>query len=61
MNVALTQNVAWLVATVLSTIAMLMRAGILGLPLGSAFGPTIMLRALAAERWSAVLTGRSRP
>ena len=47
-NVGRTQNTAWIVATVLSTIAMIVRAGILGLPLGSAFGPTILLRALAA-------------
>ena len=47
-NVALTQNVAWVVATVLSAVAMILRAGILGLPIGSAFGPLILLRALAA-------------
>ena len=27
---------------------MILRAGIIGLPLGSAFGPSILLRALAA-------------
>src|SRR4051812_4196043 len=47
-NVAITQNVAWVVATVLSAVAMILRAGILGLPIGSAFGPLILLRALAA-------------
>jgi ABC-type branched-subunit amino acid transport system ATPase component/ABC-type branched-subunit amino acid transport system permease subunit len=47
-NVGRTQNVAWIVATVLSTVAMLLRAGILGLPIGSAFGPSMLLRALAA-------------
>lgn len=60
-NVGVTQNVAWVVATLLSTVAMLLRAGILGLPSGSAFGPTILLRALAAtvigrmERFSVML------
>jgi ABC-type branched-subunit amino acid transport system ATPase component/ABC-type branched-subunit amino acid transport system permease subunit len=47
-NVGRTQNVAWVMATVLSTVAMILRAGILGLPIGSAFGPAILLRALAA-------------
>jgi ABC-type branched-subunit amino acid transport system ATPase component/ABC-type branched-subunit amino acid transport system permease subunit len=47
-NVGRAQNVAWIMATVLSTVAMILRAGILGLPIGSAFGPTILLRALAA-------------
>ena len=47
-NVGRTQNIAWIVATVLSTMAMLLRAGILGLPIGSAFGPSMLLRALAA-------------
>src|SRR5207244_618677 len=47
-NVGLTHNVVWIIASVLSTVAMILRAGILGLPLGSAVGPTILLRALAA-------------
>jgi ABC-type branched-subunit amino acid transport system ATPase component/ABC-type branched-subunit amino acid transport system permease subunit len=47
-NVGRTQNVAWIVATLLATVAMILRAGILGLPIGSAFGPAILLRALAA-------------
>ena len=47
-NVGRTQNVAWIMATVLATVAIILRAGILGLPIGSAFGPAILLRALAA-------------
>src|SRR3954447_21354246 len=47
-NVAAMQNITWVVATVLSAVAMILRAGILGLPIGSAFAPTILLRALAA-------------
>jgi ABC-type branched-subunit amino acid transport system ATPase component/branched-subunit amino acid ABC-type transport system permease component len=47
-NVGRTQNMVWILAAVLSTVAMILRAGILGLPIGSAFGPTILLRALAA-------------
>ncbi|MEX0875635.1 MAG: ATP-binding cassette domain-containing protein [Actinomycetota bacterium] len=38
----------WVLATVLATIAMLLRAGIIGLPIGSVLGPAILLRALAA-------------
>jgi ABC-type branched-subunit amino acid transport system ATPase component/ABC-type branched-subunit amino acid transport system permease subunit len=47
-NVGRTQNVAWALATVLSTIAMILRGGIIGLPIGAAIGPSVLLRALAA-------------
>lgn len=47
-DVGRTQNVAWILATVIATIAMILRAGTLGLPLGSVFGPSLLLRALAA-------------
>ena len=42
------QTVVWMIATVLATIAIFLRAGIVGLPLGSVLGPTILIRALAA-------------
>lgn len=42
------QTIVWVVSTVLATIAILLRAGIVGLPLGAAVGPGILLRALAA-------------
>lgn len=42
------QTVVWMLAAVLSTVAMLLRAGIVGLPIGSVLGPGILLRALAA-------------
>lgn len=42
------QTIVWVVATVLATVAIFLRAGILGLPLGSVLGPTILVRALAA-------------
>jgi branched-chain amino acid transport system permease protein len=42
------QTIVWVVSTVLATVAILLRAGIVGLPLGSAVGPGILLRALAA-------------
>jgi ABC-type branched-subunit amino acid transport system ATPase component/ABC-type branched-subunit amino acid transport system permease subunit len=47
-NVGRTQSVVWIVATVLSAAAVFLRAGVLGLPFGSAFGPILLLRALAA-------------
>ncbi len=46
--VARIQTVVWMIATVLATIAIFLRAGIVGLPLGSVLGPTILIRALAA-------------
>ena len=42
------QTIVWIVSTVLATLAILLRAGIVGLPLGQAVGPGILLRALAA-------------
>jgi branched-chain amino acid transport system permease protein len=47
-DVGRTQNVAWIVTTVIAAIAMILRAGTLGLPVGSIFGPSLLLRALAA-------------
>jgi len=47
-NVGLVHNVAWIAATLVAAVAMIMRAGVLGLPLGSAFGPSVLFRALAA-------------
>jgi ABC-type branched-subunit amino acid transport system ATPase component/ABC-type branched-subunit amino acid transport system permease subunit len=47
-NVGLTQNVAWIIAAVLAAITLIFRAAILGLPLGSVLGPSILLRALTA-------------
>lgn len=41
-------TIVWALATVLATVAMLLRAGIVGLPIGSALGPGMLLRALAA-------------
>ena len=38
----------WVLATVLSTLAIFLRAGVVGLPIGRVLGPTILLRALAA-------------
>ncbi len=37
----------WILATVLSTLAIFLRAGVVGLPIGRVLGPTILLRALA--------------
>ena len=42
------QTTVWVLATVLAFIAMFLRAGVVGLPLGSVLGPAILLRALAA-------------
>jgi len=42
------QMVVWMVATVLATLAIFLRAGVVGLPIGSVLGPTILIRALAA-------------
>ncbi|HEY7105732.1 MAG TPA: ATP-binding cassette domain-containing protein [Acidimicrobiia bacterium] len=47
-NVGLTHNIAWIIATVLATVSLILRAGIIGLPLGPAFGPQTLLRALTA-------------
>lgn len=42
------QTLVWVIAAVLSTTAMLLRAGIIGLPIGQVVGPAILLQALAA-------------
>ena len=42
------QTVVWVVATVLAALAVFLRAGIVGLPIGQLLGPSILLRALAA-------------
>ena len=42
------QTIVWIVATSLATVAIFLRAGIVGLPIGSVLGPTILVRALAA-------------
>ena len=47
-NVGLTQNVAWVLAALIGAVAMILRAGTLGLPYGASFGPSVLLRALAA-------------
>ena len=47
-NVGLTHNVAWVIATLMASITLIFRAAILGLPLGSSLGPAILLRALTA-------------
>jgi ABC-type branched-subunit amino acid transport system ATPase component/ABC-type branched-subunit amino acid transport system permease subunit len=40
--------VVWVIATVLAFLAVWLRAGIVGLPIGQVLGPAILLRALAA-------------
>ncbi|MDE0580995.1 MAG: ATP-binding cassette domain-containing protein [bacterium] len=58
-----TQNMVWIIAAVLATVAMVLRAGMFGLPLGPAFGPAILLRALAVavmgrmENYSVMFVG----
>jgi branched-chain amino acid transport system permease protein len=42
------QTIVWVVATVLGFVAIFLRAGIVGLPIGSVLGPTILIRALTA-------------
>lgn len=42
------QTVVWVLATLLATLAIFLRAGILGLPFGRVLGPSILIRALAA-------------
>ena len=41
-------TVVWIIATVLATVGLIMRAGVVGLPIGSALGLPILLQALAA-------------
>jgi branched-chain amino acid transport system permease protein len=38
----------WVVASALAYVAVFLRAGVVGLPLGSVLGPTVLIRALAA-------------
>jgi ABC-type branched-subunit amino acid transport system ATPase component/ABC-type branched-subunit amino acid transport system permease subunit len=47
-NVGRVHNLAWALASLVAAIGMILRAGVLGLPLGTAFGPQVLLRALAA-------------
>lgn len=42
------QTVVWVLTTLLAAVAIFLRAGILGLPIGSVLGPTVLVRALAA-------------
>ena len=42
------QTIVWIVASALAYIAVFLRAGVVGLPLGSVLGPTVLIRALAA-------------
>ena len=41
-------TIVWIVASVLAAVAMLLRAGVIGMPIGRVLGPAILLRALAA-------------
>ena len=47
-NVGLTHNVAWGISGLLAGTALMLRAGMVGLPVGAALGPAILLRALTA-------------
>jgi ABC-type branched-subunit amino acid transport system ATPase component/ABC-type branched-subunit amino acid transport system permease subunit len=47
-NVARVRIAVWILAAVLATIALVLRAGVIGLPIGSVLGPVVLLRALAA-------------
>ena len=42
------QTVVWIIATVMAALAIFLRAGIVGLPIGQVLGPAILIRALAA-------------
>ena len=42
------QSIVWVIATVLAFVTVFMRAGVVGIPLGSAFGVLVLVRALAA-------------
>ena len=41
-------TIVWVVASVLAALSMILRAGVIGLPIGRVLGPAILLRALAA-------------
>ncbi len=47
-NVGRTQTAVWMIAALLSAIAIFLRAGVVGIPFGVAFGPSMLMRALAA-------------
>ena len=47
-NVGLTHNMAWAISGLLAGTAVILRAGMIGLPFGAALGPSILLRALTA-------------
>ena len=47
-NVGALHTVVWVIATVLSSVALFLRAGVVGLPIGTVLGPGVLLRALAA-------------
>ena len=49
-------TIVWVLATVLAFLAVYLRAGIIGVPIGAVLGPAILLRALAA----AVIGGMER-
>jgi branched-chain amino acid transport system permease protein len=42
------QTIVWVMASLLSTMALILRAGIVGLPIGTVLGPTVLVAALAA-------------
>ena len=42
------QTIVWVLATVLAFLAVYLRAGVIGLPIGQVLGPALLLRALAA-------------
>jgi branched-chain amino acid transport system permease protein len=42
------QTIVWVIATVMAALAIFLRAGIVGLPIGQVLGPAILVRALAA-------------
>jgi branched-chain amino acid transport system permease protein len=42
------QTVVWMVASALAFVTMFLRAGVVGLPIGSVLSPTVLLQALAA-------------
>ncbi len=42
------QTIVWVIATVMASLAIFLRAGIVGLPIGQVLGPAILVRALAA-------------
>ena len=47
-NIGSTQRTVWIVASLLSTVAIILRGGVIGLPQGSAGAPELLVQALAA-------------